>query len=227
MYKYLFDEEVRNKRSGLSGVRAKTGKRGYTGVIRFPSDLLRGKEKRLYRGTGKVVSYNMYDTIMPYAQFRILSDEEQKKTLEEYRIRFSNKEIQKFWDMSTYEYYNKTVKRLGIKTEERQSRKGIKKEVAAKVAIKENKEIPKEEIKETIEEPKEETNLISPVIQELNEVIETLNRQAKPVKLDGLHITMNGQYEAKDIIKRLEKIALILDDEESNFQIEFTIKELG
>ena len=43
-----FRLEVKSKKLAASGVHHKTGKRGYTGTIMFPSSLLRGKEKRDY-----------------------------------------------------------------------------------------------------------------------------------------------------------------------------------
>ena len=54
----LFNQEVRDKKRTASGVHSKTGKNGYVGKMRFPSDIMSRKEKYNYRKAGKVVTNN-------------------------------------------------------------------------------------------------------------------------------------------------------------------------
>ena len=49
----LFHNEVREKKKAASGVHSKTGKKGYVGRMRFPSDILNRTEKKDTRGLQK------------------------------------------------------------------------------------------------------------------------------------------------------------------------------
>jgi len=59
----------------------------------FPVDLLKGKEKKAYMGNSDVVTYNLYDNIMPYDDFKKLDKDEKRKVLSEYLKRYSREEI--------------------------------------------------------------------------------------------------------------------------------------
>jgi hypothetical protein len=118
----VFNEDIKEKRIVASGVYSKTGKRGYVGKMLFPSDLMNRKEKYQYRKAGKVVVYNMYDTIMTYEEFKNLSEEEQKKALIEYRKRFTNKQITNTWGIGEYKIYE-IMERLDVPRSRRGKRK--------------------------------------------------------------------------------------------------------
>ena len=49
----LFHNEVREKKKAASGVHHKTGKKGYVGRMRFPSDILNRTEKKRYKRNQK------------------------------------------------------------------------------------------------------------------------------------------------------------------------------
>lgn len=78
----MFNDDVREKKRTGSGVFSKTGKRGYVGTMRMPSDIMSRKDKYNYRKNGKVESYNMYDSIMNLEQFKKLTGQEKKRALE-------------------------------------------------------------------------------------------------------------------------------------------------
>ncbi|MCQ6281224.1 hypothetical protein [Bacillus sp. EB600] len=88
-----FRLEVKSKKLAASGVHHKTGKRGYTGTIIFPSSLLRGKEKREYTKPGKVRQYNMFTSLTDYETLISYSPERQKDILIKWREQFPSKEI--------------------------------------------------------------------------------------------------------------------------------------
>jgi hypothetical protein len=88
-----FRLEVKSKKLAASGVHHKTGKRGYTGTIIFPSSLLRGKEKREYTKPGKVRQYNMFTSLTDYETLISYSSERQKDILIKWREQFTSKEI--------------------------------------------------------------------------------------------------------------------------------------
>jgi hypothetical protein len=121
----VFNEDIKEKRIIASGVYSKTGKRGYVGKMLFPSDLMNRKEKYRYRKAGKVVVYNMYDTIMSFEEFLKLSEEEQKKALIEYRKRFTNRQITNTWGIGEYKIYE-IMQRLDVP----RSRSGKRKDSA-------------------------------------------------------------------------------------------------
>lgn len=84
-------------------------KKGFKGKITFPSDFLKGKEKKLYTNllnNGKAVTYNMYDTIISYQDFLLLDSENRKKHLEEYCSRFPTSTIASFWNVKRETLYN-------------------------------------------------------------------------------------------------------------------------
>ncbi|KZR57534.1 hypothetical protein [Pseudobacillus badius] len=193
----FLQEDTKEKRQALSGVHGRTGKRGYVGTVRFPSDLMSRREKYNYRKAGKVVKFNVYDTIMLYEDFLNLDESSQKKTLEEYRNRFTNKEIQAHWGMDDYHYYQKTIKRLGIKT----SRRGKTPKVSQKDKVNNMKE--------------------SAIEQKANG-----KRGYSEMEVKGFSFTFNGDYSAEELVKRLEKVALLLSDENKKFSIKMSIQEL-
>jgi hypothetical protein len=109
----MMRDEIREKKRTASGVHHKTGKRGYVGTMRFPSDLLRGKEKREYRKNGKVETYNMYETIMTWAEFNRQPKDRQKLLLEKWREIHPNQEIYEKLGVS-HNLFHKKIKELGV-----------------------------------------------------------------------------------------------------------------
>lgn len=71
--------------------------------------------------------------------------------------------------------------------------------------------------------PKTKTN--TPVIVELQEA--PIVRDSAPIRADGMCLEFNGQHKADLIISRLEKLLLVLSDEEGNFDIQFRVRELA
>jgi hypothetical protein len=86
-----FRLEVKSKKLAATGAHHKTGKRGYTGTIIFPSSLLRGKEKRDYTKPGKVRQYNMFTSLTDYETLKSYSAERQKDILIKWREQFIQK----------------------------------------------------------------------------------------------------------------------------------------
>ncbi|MCR6108699.1 hypothetical protein HXA34_20595 [Salipaludibacillus agaradhaerens] len=110
----MFNDDVRHKKRTASGIYSRKGSRGYVGTMHTPSDYLRGKEKKLYQNTSKVVVTNMYDKIMSFEEFEKLSESERRQTLQEYRKRHTNKKIMSNWGLTTYEFYGRLLKDLDI-----------------------------------------------------------------------------------------------------------------
>lgn len=67
----LFIEDCISKKLISKGVHNRAARRkGFRGKVMFPVDLLKGKEKKAYMGNSDVVTYNLYDNIMPYGDFK-------------------------------------------------------------------------------------------------------------------------------------------------------------
>ncbi|WP_306010517.1 hypothetical protein [Bacillus sp. MMSF_3328] len=100
-----FRYEIQEKKRAASGVHHKTGKRGYTGVIQFPHNLLRGKEKREYTKPGKVRGYNMFTSLMTFMELQTHPEDRQKEILTKWRETYKAKEIQEALGMDHNSYY--------------------------------------------------------------------------------------------------------------------------
>ena len=91
----LFYNEVREKKRTASGVHSKTGKNGYVGKMLFPSDIMSRKDKYNHRKAGKIVTSNIYDTILTKDEFNKLENYEKKNMLQYWRNTYSMTEIKK------------------------------------------------------------------------------------------------------------------------------------
>lgn len=229
----MFGAEVREKKRTASGVHHKTGKRGYTGVIRFPHEMLKGKAKKEYKGTGKVVKYNMFDTIMQYVDFRKLPLDKQRHLLDGYRIKHSNKKIMEAWGLHNVNYYDKLLPELGIKKAENRGRR--------KGSVNTNK---KDVNPTTVNAPKNDNYVIEDTQQQLvqttvlpTEAIVPTNvsknqqenkflDSEQTFKKDGLQLELSGTYTPEQLVRKLEKLSILLDGEENNFKISLSINEL-
>jgi hypothetical protein len=199
----LFHNEVRDKKKTASGVHHKTGKNGYVGTMRFPSDIMSRSEKMRYRRSSKVMISNMYDQIIPIEDFEKLETHEQRNMLAYWRNVYSNKEITEGMGIWNNKYY-KIVAELGLPKAPRinsTEKKPRKAKAAAKVEVETSAAVPA---------PKEEIQ--QPIVQQPQEII-----------VDGLHLIFNGTYKAEQIQMKLNKFYALLDDEEDDFYIEMKI----
>ena len=193
----MFEEEVRDKKRTASGVHSRTGKRGYVGQMRMPSDIMSRKDKYNYRKAGKVFIYNMYENIMPLKEFKALPLEERKKAMVEYQRRHTNASIMKTWGMDTYQFYTKLlIKELGLREDASKKKKRPK-------------------------DNKKETPVEAYLVQEEVKPAPAVPEEPE----DGFAFRFRGTFNAEQITKKLDKVSLILDGEESDFELVLTIKE--
>jgi hypothetical protein len=197
----MFHDEVRQKKRTASGVHHKTGKNGYVGTMRFPSDIMNRKDKMRYRKAGKVVTTNIFDTIITIDEFETLETYEQRNRLMYWRNEKTNKEILAGLGISSKKYYE-IVAQLELPKAPRgksKPRKATAKKQEPKfVAIKEETIVPE------IQEPK-------PQVQE--------------IIVEGLNLVFQGTYNAEIIQKQLTKFSLILEDEPDEYFFEFRLMQ--
>jgi hypothetical protein len=192
-----FDKEVRDKKRTASGVHSKTGKRGYVGKMLLTSDLLKGKAKRDYQGTGKVVKWNMYDQIIDRDEFYSKPEEEQKAIMTHWRSNYTNIEIMKGMGISS-NTLTKIIDDLGVPRKPRGGntrRKGKG----------QNK---KKEVKQA---PAQVPTTPAPI---------------PAPKPEGMTFSFNGKYSPEEIISKLERVGLLLDGDNSKFEVNLSIKEV-
>ncbi|HLO12793.1 MAG TPA: hypothetical protein VK190_11325 [Pseudoneobacillus sp.] len=202
----MFHDDIRQKKITGSGIHSRTGKRGYVGKMMFPTDFMTRKEKYNYRKAGKIVTTNLYDEITLTWQELILRPEDQiKKYFLEWRKRFSNKEIAGrlgLKEARLYYYYNKygvIDKTVSEQKKEARIGKGKGKLQSEEVSVEEAKQPQKYE-------PTPEPVLLP--------------------KLEGMHFSFTGTHKSEKIIAKLEKIMLLLTDEENDFDIQIFIQEM-
>lgn len=93
--KQTYYAEIKEKKISSYGAYAKKGKgvKHEIGKIYFASDLLRGKEKKLYKKSGKVKVYNMFTSLMTYEDLKSHPKERQTEILTKWRETYSENEI--------------------------------------------------------------------------------------------------------------------------------------
>jgi hypothetical protein len=200
----LFNQEVRDKKRTASGVHSKTGKNGYVGKMRFPSDIMNRKDKIKYRKAGKVVTTQLYEEIIPITDFEALEEFEQRNRMAYWRNSYTNKEIMKAMGIHNNKYY-KIVSELGLPKAHRSARQEARKGKAIKVHEVEQK----------------------PIAVELSPIkppeVETKAETVQEVIVNGIHLVFNGTYSPEVIQKKLAKFELMLEDETDNFYIELKL----
>lgn len=207
----MFEKDIRDKKRTGSGIHHRTGTRGYVGKMLFPSDFMSRKEKYNHRKGGKVVTSNMYDTILPYIEFKELPEDQKKQHLTAYRNKFTNKDIVTTWGISQNTLY-KLVKDLKLPKASYSRPNRTSKKAPAKTIKAEDKGTP-------VEAYIVEEKLPELIQNQLNTKLNSIEDE------DGFSFKIKGTYNTEKLIKRLENLSLILNDEESEFVVDIKIKE--
>lgn len=197
-----FFEDVREKKKAASGVHGKTGKNGYTGTIRFPTDLMTRKEKYNYRKAGKVMTTNLFDTILTHEEFEKLETYEKKNRLAYWRTQFQNKEIMQQMGLTNGQYYD-LVNQLELPkaTRANNGEKPKRKAAVKNVAAKPTPPTPPAPAAIAVQEP------------------------VQQIIIDGLHLVYNGTYSAEQLQRTMSKFVALLEGETDQFVIELKIMQ--
>lgn len=191
----MLNQEIREQKRTASGVHSRKGKRGYVGKMLFPVDLMSRKDKYNYRKAGKCIVTSIRDELLSRDKFKVLSIEDQVKTLSHWRGKYDTKAIVEALGISKGSYYQLSSD-LGV-TKQYSSRKAKAKTPKKKEAL--------------------------PVVPDAPEAVHSISK--KDI-LEGLLLAYTGDYSAEDIIRKLDKIGLILSDEPNKFEVEIKIREL-
>lgn len=200
----LFNEEVREKKRTASGVHHKTGKNGYVGTMRFPSDIMSRKEKIKHRKAGKVVITQLYEEIIPIEEFEALETYEQKNRMAYWRNVYTNKEITTAMKIHNNKFY-RIVKELGLPKAPRVDRKEIRTSKPIKVQETQKKAIAVES--SPIKAPE----------------VEIKPEPVQEILVNGIHLVFSGTYSPELIQRKLAKFELMLEDETDDFYVELRL----
>jgi hypothetical protein len=205
----VFHEEVREKKRIASNVHHKTGKRGYTGKILFPTDFMSRKEKYNHRKAGKIMTTNLYDSILTMNEFEKLETHEKRNMLQYWRTKYSNQEIKSGMGIHNSKYYG-LVEELGLPKAPRTNSVKTKRKAAATTVV------AKKSLLDFAEEAAEEkTAPPKPIAKE----------EIQEVMISGISLVFNGTYSPEQIIKQLSKFELLLDGEEDKYYIELKLMQ--
>lgn len=117
--KQTYYAEIQEKKISSYGAYAKRGKGVKHGIgkIYFASDLLRGKEKKKYKKSGKVKVYNMFTSLMTYEDLKTHPKERQTEILTKWRETYSENEIIESLGVEE-EVYHQLLADLGLEKKE-------------------------------------------------------------------------------------------------------------
>lgn len=211
----MWEQEIREKKRIGSNIYSRTGTRGYTGTIRSAHDLLKGKAKKEYEGNSKVMTTNMYDTILPKAEFYALETHIKKNMFSYWYLTHGIKKIQEDMGVGCQTVYN-ILDELGIPRKGkigRTPRKGSvndRAEILAKA--RESKKLKALERNSVVQVP-EEVKVDAPVVA------------TQTLEIDGMHLKFKGLYNAKQIEKILSKLEVLVSEEENEFYLNIELVE--
>lgn len=144
-----------------------------------------------------------WDDIISKDKFRELPKEEQVRTMEHWRNTFDSATIAKGMRISRPNYYT-LASELGV---------------SKKYNTKNSKTARVKQSAKPVEVVKVEKAVkVAP---------EAVVSSPKAVVVNGLVLTYAGKYTADEIIKKLDKIGLILSDESNKFDVEIKITEVA
>jgi hypothetical protein len=204
----LFLEEIRDKKRETALLRTATQhKRLGAKKVLFATDLMSRKEKLKHTRAGKVMTQpNLYEDILPIAEFEKLETYEKRNRLQYWRSVKSAKEIQAEMGTNSKRYYE-IIKELDLPKAPR-TKAGDPK---PRKAIVKRKEVPAVAIQSQLEFAQPETQ---PEPQAVQQII-----------INGLNLEFNGTFTAEQIIKQFLKFGTLLEGEDDKYYIELRLQQ--
>jgi hypothetical protein len=209
----IFYDEIREKKKETALLRTATQhKRLGAKKVLFATDLMSRKDKLKHTKAGRVMTTNMYENILPIAEFEILEDFEKRNRLQYLRSKYSAKELQAAMGTNSKRYYE-IIKELNLpkapRSKEGQAPKprkaALRRQEPAAIAIQSNLEM---ELQAPPETPQQ--------------------AQPEPVQkiiVNGLNLEFNGTFTADQIIKQFLKFGSLLEGEQDQYYIELRLQQ--
>jgi len=204
----LFNDDIREKKKTGTGSFHKRGKgvkHGLSGALKTPYHYMKTKEKN--KLNGEVETFNMYETIIPWAEFDLKDNDTKKFMLTRWRELYPNQKIMDELGVGYGKKFNSQsfadlVNGLGCPPKAKGG------------------SLPREKRAYSPRKAKTTTVAISssPVMVEEPQ-------QAVKLITNGLNLEYNGEYNSEQLNKIFTKLQLLTDGEESKFVLSVTIQE--
>lgn len=184
--------------------------------------------------------------MISYEEFKQLDKEKKKELLIEFEEEMTVAELAKKWDVHPNNVYGmrsnlgvsqkykqrKSKNTTTAKSDQNKEQKSNQLNEALHTTLSafkpQNTELVEEISKESPEpllKIEKLENKIDHVFNALKADIQRLNIQTEEQETKGITFQFNGKFTSKQLTKKLEKILLIIDDENSEFEVDFKLKE--
>lgn len=201
----LFEDDIRQKKKEKASlIKATKHKRLGKNSVRFASDLMSRGEKIRHRRASKIMTSNLYDTILPINEFQELELHERKNRFQYWRLKYKIAEIQKGMGIWNKRYYE-IMDELELPRERGRSGAG-----RIKASSKGEKTI------------KDKSIIVDPII-EAPPAPAPVPAPVQEVIVSGMHLIFNGTHSPEELQRQLLKYATLLDGESDEFYIELKI----
>ncbi|MBC9786475.1 hypothetical protein H1S01_18625 [Heliobacterium chlorum] len=98
----MFLTDVKQKKTTASGIRGRASRLGRVGSMVMPSDRMSGKTKRDYRRPGPLITYSLFEDLVPFEVFDRMKYEQHVQLLPKWRRKYGDDYIRREWGMSRY-----------------------------------------------------------------------------------------------------------------------------
>jgi hypothetical protein len=203
----IFYDEIRDKKKETALYKTATQhKRLGAKKVLFATDLMSRKEKLKHMKAGKVMTTNMYEDILPIAEFEKLETYEKRNRLQYLRTKHSAKEIQEAMGTNSKRYYE-IIKELDLPKAPR------------------NKEGQPPQVRKAAIKRKEQPAAAIAIQSQLELETPATQEQPQRIIVNGLNLEFNGTFSAEQIIKQFFKFGALLEEEEDKYYIELRLQQ--
>lgn len=205
---FLSDIHSKKKETALLKLATK-GKRLGKNKVLFATDLMSRKDRLQHTKAGKVMTTNLYEDILPIAEFEKLEDYEKRNRLQYLRSNKSAKDIQSAMGVNSKRYYEIVAELNLPKAPRTKSGEQPKKRTAKTKTATGDTKAAAIAIQSDLELDFAPAATPAPAAQE--------------IIVSGLHLTFNGTYTTDHIIKQLLKYGALLEGDEDQYYIELKL----
>ncbi len=181
----------------------------------LPSDIMNSRDKRNYQKNYIIGEYNMYKEIVSYEIFKTWDQEQQINALKVWKKNYNTREIANKMGILEWRVYDLTSK-LGLSSKTNPRTQKVKKGKAEKI----------QEISET---PKTTQLSVTEVIpkQELINFFQNFNLLSARKSQNVFSYEFSGQHDSQNIINKVQKILIMLENESGLFDVNISISEIA
>ncbi|MTV49011.1 hypothetical protein GJ688_08460 [Heliobacillus mobilis] len=98
----LFFTDVKQKKTTASGIRGHASRLGRVGSMVMPFDRMSGKAKRDYWQPGPLITYSLFEDLVPFDVFDRMKYEQHVQLLPKWRKKYGDEYIRREWGLSRF-----------------------------------------------------------------------------------------------------------------------------